>query len=434
MMEDICKMNDVVIKIDDLHKQYKLGTIGGGTLQADLQSWWARVRGKDDPNIIIGTKNHEKNEKFMALNDINLEVHKGDTLGIIGGNGAGKSTMLKILSRVTAPTKGNVYINGRISSMLEVGTGFNGELTGRENIYLNGAILGMSKVEVDSKIEQIIDFSEVRQFIDTPVKRYSSGMYVKLAFAVAAHLDSEILVMDEVLAVGDMKFQQKCLGKMGDVADKEGRTVLYVSHNMNTIRQLCNRCVVLDKGCIDYDGEVEEAINLYMDKNISKRETIIDLTKFKREGKLTEKVKLLSLEILNNTNNMFYDKDGKILLKLTYTSEQIINQMFLRTIIKYADNTPVGMMFTPYGIKSTSNQDNFIVFEMHPAMLTNGVYSVTLSLYEENEFGTQTFIDVVNSAFTFEIQNYLSDNLQWKHGIWGNILFPAINIVETNCI
>ena len=201
-------MSETVIKIEDLKKKYRLGTIGGGTLTADLQSWWARIRGKEDPNTIIGTDISTKNKTFLALKGINLEINKGDTIGIIGGNGAGKSTLLKILSRVTAPTEGSVKINGRISSMLEVGTGFHGELTGRENIYLNGAILGMTKAEVDEKMEAIIDFSECREFIDTPVKRYSSGMYVKLAFSVASHLDSEILIMDEVLAVGDMKFQK----------------------------------------------------------------------------------------------------------------------------------------------------------------------------------------------------------------------------------
>ena len=202
--------NEIMIKIDNVKKQYRLGTIGGGTLRGDLQSWWAKVRGKEDPNSKIGAKVYKKNEKFMALDGITLEVKKGERLGIIGHNGAGKSTLLKILSRVTAPTEGTVYLNGRISSMLEVGTGFHPELTGRENIYLNGSILGMTRAEVDSKIDKIIEFSECGQFIDTPVKRYSSGMYVKLAFSVAAHLDSEILVMDEVLAVGDMKFQKKC--------------------------------------------------------------------------------------------------------------------------------------------------------------------------------------------------------------------------------
>lgn len=196
---------ELALKIEGVSKQYRLGQIGGGTLQGDLQSWWARIRGKEDPNSKIGSKQHVKNERFWALDDVNIEVKKGEAVGIIGHNGAGKSTLLKLLSRVTAPTKGTISINGRIASMLEVGTGFHAEMTGRENIYMNGAILGMTKEEIDRKIDEIIDFSECRQFIDTPVKRYSSGMYVKLAFAVAAHLDSEILVMDEVLAVGDMK-------------------------------------------------------------------------------------------------------------------------------------------------------------------------------------------------------------------------------------
>ena len=256
-------MSEVVIKIEDLHKKYRLGAIGGGTLHGDLTSWWARVRGKEDPNTIIGSKVYGKNETFMALNGVNLEINKGDTIGIIGGNGAGKSTLLKILSRVTAPTKGSLKIKGRISSLLEVGTGFHPELTGRENVYLSGAILGMTKEEVDSKIEDIIEFSECRKFIDTPVKRYSSGMFVKLAFSVAAHLDSEILIMDEVLAVGDMKFQKKCINKMLDVANS-GRTILYVSHNMQTIEQLCNRVVVLDKGTVKYDGNVETGISIYL--------------------------------------------------------------------------------------------------------------------------------------------------------------------------
>ena len=202
-------MSETVIKIDHVSKQFRLGTIGGGTLQCDIQSWWARVRHKEDPNLRIGQKAYSKNEKFLALDDISLQIQKGETLGLIGRNGAGKSTTIKLLSRVTAPTNGNIYIRGKNSSMLEVGTGFHPELTGRENIYLNGAILGMKRSEVTKKIDDIIEFSECAQFIDTPVKRYSSGMFVKLAFSVAAHLDSDILIMDEVLAVGDMAFQNK---------------------------------------------------------------------------------------------------------------------------------------------------------------------------------------------------------------------------------
>lgn len=265
-------MDEIAIKIEHVSKEYRLGAIGGGTLRGDLQSWWARVRGREDPNSKIGSGEKHIGERFLALDDISFEVRKGEALGIIGHNGAGKSTLLKLLSRVTAPTEGTISYNGRIASMLEVGTGFHPELTGRENVYMNGAILGMTKAEIDRKFDKIVEFAEMEKFIDTPVKRYSSGMYVKLAFAVAAHLDSEIMVMDEVLAVGDMKFQQKCLGKMGDAAGSEGRTVLYVSHNMNTIRLLCARCIVLDHGKLVFDGDTERAIEIYED--LSKTEML----------------------------------------------------------------------------------------------------------------------------------------------------------------
>ncbi|MEE1220143.1 MAG: ABC transporter ATP-binding protein, partial [Ruminococcus sp.] len=287
---------EIAIKLTGVKKRYKLGQIGGGSLQADLQSWWAKVRGKEDPNTKIGEEQRSNGETFMALNGIDLTIYKGEALGIIGGNGAGKSTMLKLLSRVTAPTEGEIDIYGRIASMLEVGTGFNLEMTGRENVYMNGAILGMTKAEIDAKMEEIIEFSEVREFIDTPVKRYSSGMFVKLAFSVAAHLDSEIMIMDEVLAVGDMAFQKKCLDKMRDAAKKEGRTVLYVSHNMNTIRQLCDRCVVLDKGKVLFEGDVEEAIDLYLGKD-SNSVSKIDLNILKRNQELVDGVKLTSISI-----------------------------------------------------------------------------------------------------------------------------------------
>ena len=267
-------MSKVVIRVENLTKEYRLGTINHGTLRQDLQSWWARMLGKEDPNSIISTSKHltfnnlpsagSDNPHMLALNDASFDVKEGEILGIIGRNGAGKSTLLKILSRVTTPTRGTVKIKGRVASLLEVGTGFHPELTGRENIYLNGAILGMTKKEINSKFDEIVDFAEIERFIDTPVKRYSSGMYVRLAFAVAAHLEPEILIVDEVLAVGDAAFQKKCLGKMGDVA-KGGRTVLFVSHNMNAIEQLCTSAVLLDKGVIKkYDTEVCSVIKDYL--------------------------------------------------------------------------------------------------------------------------------------------------------------------------
>ncbi|MBQ6395209.1 MAG: ABC transporter ATP-binding protein, partial [Atopobiaceae bacterium] len=241
-------MSELAISMRNVCKEYRLGQIGGGTLQHELQTWWAKRTGKEDPNSKIGSlrKRFSSDDRFLALDHIDLDVEEGQALGIIGRNGAGKSTLLKILSSVTAPTSGDIDIYGRVASMLEVGTGFHREMTGRENIYMNGAILGMTRREIDAKMDQIIEFSEVSEFIDTPVKRYSSGMYVKLAFSVAAHLESEILIMDEVLAVGDMLFQRKCLEKMRSEATDSGRTVLYVSHNMSTIRQLCDRCIVLD--------------------------------------------------------------------------------------------------------------------------------------------------------------------------------------------
>ena len=260
-------MNELMLKIENVSKVYKLGQFGGTTLRDELQRISANIRGKEDPTRRIGTKEYNKNKSFKALDSVSFEVEKGERVGIIGHNGAGKSTLLKLISRITAPSSGSIGLNGRVASMLEVGTGFHGELTGRENIYMNGAILGMTKKEIASKIEDIIDFSECRQFIDTPVKRYSSGMYVKLAFSVAAHLNSEIMIMDEVLAVGDMAFQKKCLDKMNTVSRSEGRTILYVSHNMNTIRELCNRVIVLDHGRVVYDGDVEEGISSYLGVN-----------------------------------------------------------------------------------------------------------------------------------------------------------------------
>ncbi|MCW5214087.1 ABC transporter ATP-binding protein [Desulfobulbus sp. US5] len=261
-----------VISIENLWKEYRLGVIGHGTLTKDLQSWWARVRGKEDPNsqiapMMAGQEKQIDGDRFWALQDVNLEVKEGEILGVIGKNGAGKSTLLKILSRVTAPTKGNIKVKGRIASLLEVGTGFHPELTGRENIFMNGAILGMSKWEIRGKLDEIIDFSGVENFIDTPVKRYSSGMYVRLAFAVAAHLESEILIIDEVLAVGDADFQKKCLGKMENIAS-HGRTVLFVSHNLNAVKRLCPSAVLLENGRVQMQGFSEQIMNRYLETRI----------------------------------------------------------------------------------------------------------------------------------------------------------------------
>ena len=299
-----------VISVENLSKSYRLGQIGTGTFAHDLNVWWAKLRGNPNPMLRIGETDHgnRDGEDIWALKDVSFTVQQGEVLGIIGRNGAGKSTLLKILSRVTAPTSGKVKVKGRIASLLEVGTGFHPELTGRENIYLNGAILGMSRQEVTRKFDEIVDFAEVEKFIDTPVKRYSSGMYVRLAFAVAAHLEPEILVVDEVLAVGDAEFQKKCLGKIGDVA-KKGRTVLFVSHNMAAVKRLCQHSVLLDTGKISMAGETMKVMNKYLsfeDDNFSysapsNLETPVNLRKIELQGENGKQIKG-AIEI----NNSFF--------------------------------------------------------------------------------------------------------------------------------
>ncbi len=260
-------MTETVIKIENLSKQYRLGQIGTGTISHDLNKWWYKIRGKEDPYLKIGETNErdkKSDSKYVwALRDINFNVGKGESLGIIGNNGAGKSTLLKILSRVTGPTTGSFKVKGRIASLLEVGTGFHPELTGRENIYMNGAILGMTKHEIKNKFDEIVAFSGIERYIDTPAKRYSSGMYVRLAFAVAAHLDSEILIADEVLAVGDVEFQKKCLGKMKDVTTI-GKTVIFVSHSMPAVRSLCSNAILMQNGTVKLSGPTDMVITKYM--------------------------------------------------------------------------------------------------------------------------------------------------------------------------
>ncbi len=291
----------VAIKVENLSKAYQLGEFGTGTVSRDIERWVAKIRGKEDPFLKIGETNDRTvkgtSNVVWSLKDISLEIQQGDAVGIIGRNGAGKSTLLKILSRVTTPTTGVVKAKGRIASLLEVGTGFHPELTGKENIYLNGAILGMRKKEIDRKLDQIIDFSGVERYLETPVKRYSSGMYVRLAFAVAAHLDSEILIVDEVLAVGDAEFQAKCLGKMKDVSTSQGRTVLFVSHNMSAIQRLCNSGLLLNKGQIVVDGPINKALDNYMnDGGRGIAEYVFDETKFKDNLAFVTRLRVEDLE------------------------------------------------------------------------------------------------------------------------------------------
>lgn len=311
--------NDIAIKVENLSKYYRLGVINNGTLFRDIQSWWARKRGKDDPHAKIGSKYDPNVEGFWALKDLNFEIKKGDRVGIIGHNGAGKSTLLKLLSQITSPTEGNIKINGKIASLLEVGTGFHPEMTGRENIYMNGAILGMKHDEIDKKVNDIIEFSEIGEHIDTPVKRYSSGMYVRLAFAVAAHLDSDILIADEVLAVGDAAFQKKALGKMNELSSGEGRTVLFVSHNMAQVKNLCNKGIVLEKGrIVREDDDIDKCIDFYLGKTEDNK--TISTTSWRNEGKVyDDSFNPISFEILTLKNILVneplnYESDYKLRL------------------------------------------------------------------------------------------------------------------------
>ena len=353
-------MNKLAIKVENLTKTYNLGVINYGTLYRDIQSFFARVRGKEDPNKKIGFGKLSK--KLDALNKINIEIQKGEILGIIGSNGAGKSTLLKVISRITTPTEGKIGVNGRLSSLLEVGTGFHPELTGRENIYLNASINGMTRFEIDKKINEIIDFSGVKEFIDTPVKRYSSGMYVRLGFAVAANLDPDILVVDEVLAVGDAYFQSKALGKMKNLRDTDKKTILFVSHNLNSIQTLCTKVIVLSKGNVIFEGGPTEAIQKYLEsKKISNRTSVNFDEMNSRKDLLENKKALKSLTLMNNKNienNIFYvGSDMKIQIEV---NKYMINQS-PNIILEFVDSKgqvslvlqPKAMMQEQFIIKKT---------------------------------------------------------------------------------
>lgn len=415
-------MSDIAIKIEGLKKQYRLGAIGGGTLTAELQSWWARKKGKEDPNSKIGTDQSRFGETFYALDGVSLEIKKGETVGIIGSNGAGKSTLLKVLSRVTAPTEGKVCINGRITSMLEVGTGFHPELTGRENIYMNGAILGMTKSEIDAKIEDIIEFSECGQFIDTPVKRYSSGMYVKLAFSVAAHLDSEIMIMDEVLAVGDMKFQQKCLGQMENSAENYGKTVLYVSHNMATIKQLCKRCIVLSHGKLIYDGDVDEAIRIYMGEEEENLIPKYDLSKSERSSHQPGiKIHLESIEFINK-NMPIFTPDEKVQMRLKWTATEEIENLRFYFILRYVDSSVVGMVESEVIGNAVPEECGVAVVEFDISNLADGIYYFIPDIYIlDEEYHHQSFDHPLEKIHFKIVSKESRKGIFWQRQYFGSV-------------
>ncbi len=364
------------IKVENLSKAYQIGQIGTGTISRDLERFFStKILGKEDPFLKIGETNDRsvkgKSDIVWSLKDINFEINQGDAVGIIGKNGAGKSTLLKLLSRVTSPTTGEIKVKGRIASLLEVGTGFHPELSGRENIYLNGAILGMRKKEITRKLDEIIDFSGVERYVDTPVKRYSSGMYVRLAFAVAAHLESEILIVDEVLAVGDADFQKKCLGKMGDISKGEGRTVLFVSHNMAAVKNLCNRGILLENGKLIHDGTEESAINNYIiggekEQNLyvndSKKNCVIQYVETIRNNE--------------NSNNFGFHDEIEIRVKGVFEKKSKI-----KLGIAFLDKNKIKIFTVHYDLKKLDDGIFDVSCFIPKELVCSGIYSFDVALF-----------------------------------------------------
>lgn len=422
--------DEIMLKVENVSKIYRLGEIGGTTLRDELQRLGAKIRHKEDPTKKIGAKNYNKGEKFKALDNISFEVKKGERIGIIGHNGAGKSTLLKLISRVTGPTDGKIYLNGRVASMLEVGTGFHPELTGRENVYMNGAILGMTKKEIDSKMEDIIEFSEVRQFIDTPVKRYSSGMYVKLAFSVAAHLDSEIMIMDEVLAVGDMAFQNKCLNKMRSVSEEDDRTILYVSHNMNTIRQLCNRVIVLNQGRVIFNGDVEEGIKRYYSETLDCYPIAYDYTNVPRLYNFGKEAKILSFRFLAHNDAVFTNED-RLSFEVRIKSNLDISNALFRFSIRTEMGETIGTSISkPFNLKQTDDKKIILSFALDE--LTEGKYitQIMFGCIDSNQFIFE--YDNPGIKMPIVIKKDVQRGIKWQHKYHGSVNFEDLELYAEN--
>lgn len=396
-----------VIKVENVSKLYRLGEVGTGTLSHDLNRWYHRLRGKEDPYLKIGESNDRakkaSSEYVYALKDINFEVKEGEVLGIIGKNGAGKSTLLKLLSRVTSPSSGSIKIKGRTASLLEVGTGFHPELTGRENIFLNGAILGMTKSEIRRKFDEIVDFSGVERYIDTPVKRYSSGMYVRLAFAVAAHLDPEILIVDEVLAVGDAEFQKRCLGKMDDISKNEGRTIIFVSHNMGSMEALCSRGILLAKGGLTFSGSISSVISKYLNENSNYSLTFPLNERTDRRG--IGNLKFTHIEFF--VNNEITD--------ILMTGKKTVIRVFFE---KEAGHSVISAC--RFGISISKNEIDFILLStelVHPEkinILNNGYIDFTMDKFPltKSDYSLTLFCegsgeiqDWIENAKTINVEN-----------------------------
>lgn len=399
-------MKNLAIKVEHLSKAYQLGQIGTGTISRDLERWWAtRVMGKEDPFLKIGQTNDRtvkgESDIVWSLRDLNFEVEPGDAVGVIGRNGAGKSTLLKILSKFTAPTTGSIKLKGRVASLLEVGTGFHPELTGRENIFLNGAILGMRKAEIKRRFDEIVDFSGVERYIDTPVKRYSSGMYVRLAFAVAAHLESEILIVDEVLAVGDAEFQKKCLGKMGEVSNGEGRTVLFVSHNMAAVQSFCKKGILLENGEIVFNGDSERAIDLYTSSGL-----LTDSEYFNNQSGENQFNKIIIMNTKGiSQGNFKFEEQIKIEFRFKLNQELVRNTVLgLRVSDQRGRN-----VFSSQKSVSEINKDSEGTFislcEFPEKLLAPNIYKITVALHIPNA----QVISFLSEVVSFSIEETGTD-------------------------
>ena len=406
----------LALKAENISKQYRLGEVGTGTLSHDLNRLWYKVRGKEDPYLKIGEANDRaskgNSDYVWSLRDINFEIEQGDAVGIIGRNGAGKSTLLKLLSKVTKPTTGKIYTNGRIASLLEVGTGFHPEMTGRENVFLNGAILGMTRKEIKRKFDEIVDFSGVERYIDTPVKRYSSGMYVRLAFAVAAHLESEILIVDEVLAVGDADFQKKCLGKMDDVTKGQGRTILFVSHNMTAIKELCQKGILLNQGELIYNGDIQNTIIEYQ-KNSERQSSYI------HNGSLETAIGNENIRILEFSatpaQGDFLDIESGVKIRLRfYNYKENIN---LDTTFELRTYEEAVVFHTGAFIaknNSSQRKEYEVEFEIPAHLLNTGNYYFKLMFGQDQKIP----LFIANEIVGFEVENVkLGDNISVLPGI-----------------
>lgn len=396
------------IEFNNISKQYRLGLVSTRTLSHDLNRWWTvNVRGKEDPYLKIGETNDRshkgESEYVWALKDIDFKVEQGDVVGIIGKNGAGKSTLLKILSKVTGPTTGTIKARGRIGSLLEVGTGFHPEMTGRENIFLNGAILGMTKTEISQKLDEIVDFSGCERYIDTPVKRYSSGMTVRLGFAVAAFLEPEILVVDEVLAVGDAEFQKKAIGKMQDVSQGEGRTVLFVSHNMASIRSLCSRGVLLENGAVRNIGGIDSIVSEYLAGDNESRKSQIDLRNYKRDNDLLQELSLQSISIENPEPFGMASDEPLMLAIVVKVNDHSIKNYTISFSINNCEEIRVGTYISPL-LEVPEGKDEFVIKITLPGHnLTRGSYSMCFNIgIKDIETGLRDF-DVIHRVVDFDV-------------------------------